>query len=368
MKISILFPGKYIQGAGVLSEVAENIAILGSSPILVWGKRTKKAVSDVITESFRNAGKDFSEIMFNGECTKEEAERIADEAGKKASDVIVGIGGGKAIDTAKGAAAASGLPVVVIPTLASNDAPTSACTVWYNNEGECIGFDLWKSNPDLIIVDTNVVVNAPVRTFAAGIGDALATWPEAYAAYKSRAVACSGGTPTMTALSMAKLCFDTLMEYGLEAIKAAENNIVTPAVEKVTEATVLLSGIGWESGGLACAHAIGNTLPALHETHDLMHGEKVSFGLLTQLCLDEDTDIDELYEITDFLVSAGLPVTLKDLNIQDIGKERLMQFAEMIAAEGSFANNHTFKVTAKAVYDAMIAADSLGKRRKESVL
>ncbi len=169
----------------------------------------------------------------------------------------------------------------------------------------------------------------------------------------------------MTALSMAKLCFDTLMEYGLEAIKAAENNVVTPAVEKVTEATVLLSGIGWESGGLACAHAIGNTLPAIHETHDLMHGEKVAFGLLTQLCLDEDTDIDELYEITDFLIAAGLPVTFKDINIHEIGNERLMQFADMIAGEGSFAHNHTFNVTAKAVYDAMTAADSLGKRRKE---
>ncbi len=150
MKISIIFPGKYIQGAGVLSEAAENISVIGSNPLLIWGKRTKSAVSDVMTKSFKDAGKEYSELMFNGECTKEEAKRIAGEAEKKGSDVIVGIGGGKAIDTAKGAAAVTGLPVVIIPTLASNDAPTSAVSVWYNDEGEFEGFDLWKSNPDLI--------------------------------------------------------------------------------------------------------------------------------------------------------------------------------------------------------------------------
>lgn len=364
MKRSIFFPGKYVQGRGVLCETGKYAALLGKKPILVWGARTKAAVGQTVLNSLAAEGIACEEIMFHGECTKEEATRVAGIAREKGSDVIVGIGGGKVIDTAKGAAAQESLPILVIPTVASNDAPTSACTVWYNDEGECVGFDLWKLSPNIILVDTEVIVHAPVRMFIAGLGDALATWPEANAAYKSRAVSCAGGVPTMTAMTLARLCFDTLLEYGHAAKAAIEQQVVTPAVEKVVEATTLLSGLGWESGGLCCAHAVANSLPALHETHGFLHGEKVAFGLMIQLCLEEDLSDAEINKIVDFMVSLGMPVTLSDLNLGEVSKERLAQYAEMVAGEGSFVHNHNFKVTAADVLSAIIAADDLGKRRK----
>jgi glycerol dehydrogenase len=258
---------------------------------------------------------------------------------------------------------------VTCPTIASNDSPTSAASVWYDENHNFIGFDCWPFNPDLVLVDTQVVAGGPVRAFVAGMGDALSTWIEAEAARKSRANNIAGGQPTMAAMALARLAFDTLIDHGLDAKRDVELGIVTPAVEKVVEANVLLSGLGFESGGLATAHMIGNLLSNVLECQQagLMHGEKVGFGIVAQLCLDEDYDVDDKYAIFDFQIQLGLPVTFADLNLQGITRERLMSLGEACAGEGSLCHNHPFKVTAADVVDAMIAADALGQKRKELI-
>lgn len=360
---SIGFPGKYCQGKGVLRQAGKWVATCGKKPLVLWEKFLRDSIGDMLTQSFAEQGIEFHDALFAGEATHAAADELIAAIQTLGCDVVVGIGGGKAIDTAKAAAALSGIPCVIIPTIASNDAPTSACTVWYNAAGEYEGFDMWRANPNLILVDTEVIAKAPVRFLVAGMGDALATWPEARTAYDKRAVSCAGGTQTMTALAMARLCFDTILDYGVEAKAAVERGVVTPAVDKVVEANILLSGVGWESGGLATAHAIANSLPAIHETHGLMHGEKVAFGLMTQLCLEQDMRTDEIYRIADFLGAVGLPTTFAAMKMQDVSVERLLSFAQSVSGEGSFVHNHPFAVSAGDIVDAMIAADSLGQRR-----
>jgi glycerol dehydrogenase len=166
-------------------------------------------------------------------------------------------------------------------------------------------------------------------------------------------------------MAMAKLCYDTILQYGIEAKAAVEVKAATPAVEKVVEANILLSGVGWESGGLATAHAIANSLPLIHETHGFLHGEKVAFGLITQLCLEHNRTVDETYRIVDFLIAVGLPVTLADMKMQDVTRERLLDFATAISGEGSFVHNHPFRIAPTDIVDAIYAADSLGNRRKK---
>jgi glycerol dehydrogenase len=336
--------------------------MLGKKAVVMWGTKTKAAVGEAVLASLKAAGVEYTDVHFNGECTKEEAQRIADLA--KGYDSVIGLGGGKAIDTAKAAAIFAKLPHVIVPTIASNDSPTSACSVWYNTDGVCFGFDLWPANPDYILVDTEVIAKAPLRYLIAGIGDAMATWFEAEASYASRAVTCSGGVPTITAMAMAKLCYETLSEYGLAAIEDVKVQAVTPALEKVVEANVLLSGIGWESGGLATAHCLGNGLPALAETHHYLHGEKVSFGIMTQLCLDDSLSTCLVEKTATFLAQAGLPVTFADLNLDKVTAVRLREWADGAVGEGSFVHNHNFKVTGADLYDAMVAADALGKKIK----
>jgi glycerol dehydrogenase len=362
MKKAILLPRKYIIGRGIINEIGTYAAMLGKKAVVLWGKRTKGAVGEAVLKSLKDTGIEVVEVAFNGECTKAEVNRIADLA--KGTDVVIGLGGGKAIDAAKGAAIYAKLPHIIVPTIASNDSPTSACTVWYDEHGVCVGFDLWPSNPDFILVDTEVIANAPIRYFIAGIGDAMATWFEADASYKSRAVTCSGGIPTLTAMAMAKLCYEILTEYGLQAIEDVKVHAVTPAMEKVVEASTLLSGIGWESGGLATAHTLGNGLPVLAETHPYMHGEKVSFGLMTQLCIDDSLPIDLVEETAIFLAQAGLPVTFADIGLGAVTREKVLEFAVGQTGAGAFVHNHNFAVTAGDLADAMIAADALGKKVK----
>ncbi|MDR1710444.1 MAG: glycerol dehydrogenase [Propionibacteriaceae bacterium] len=362
MKKAILLPRKFIQGRGVISEVGEYAAMLGKKAVILWGKRAKAASGEAVLKSLADAGVAAAELEFCGETTKAEAERVAQAA--QDADLVIGIGGGKCIDAAKGGAIYAKLPHIIVPTVASNDAPTSACTVWYDDDGVCTGFDMWPANPDYILVDTDIIVAAPVRLFVAGIGDAIATWYEADLNDQSRAVTCSGGTATLTALAMAKLCRDTIFEYGLKAIADVSAHVVTPAVDKVVEATTLLSGVGWESGGLATAHALANAFPALPETHGFYHGEKVAFGLVAQLCLDDAID-PELAEATvAFLVQAGLPVCFADLNIAGVSEERLRAFAADTAGEGSFVHNHPRVVTGGDLYDALVSADVFGRRVK----
>ena len=154
--------------------------------------------------------------------------------------MVVGIGGGKTMDTAKAVAENLGLPCVIIPTVASNDAPCSGVAVLYNDAGVVIKAVLMRRNPDLVLVDTGIIANAPRRLFAAGLGDALSTWFEARACKNSGARTMARGNVSNTGLMMARLCYDLLMEKGRDALAAVERHEVTPALEDVVEALSLI--------------------------------------------------------------------------------------------------------------------------------
>ena len=146
---------------------------------------------------------------------------------------------------------------------------------------------------------------------------------------------------------------------------AAKEGVCTKAVENVIEANTYLSGIGFESAGLAGAHAIHNGLTAIEETHAYYHGEKVAFGTLVQLVL-EDAGEDEIMEVMDFCLQVGLPVTLKELGIKEVKPEKIMEAAKLACAPEDTMGNMPFEVTAEDVYAAMMGADALGRYYSEA--
>jgi len=357
-------PRKYVQGPGVLKAFGEYMKPLGAKCLLLWDATVKGIVGDTVLGGLAEAGIEAVDVDFAGDTTKAEAERVAKIAADQGADVAVAIGGGKTLDTAKAAAHQAGIKMVTVPTIASNDSPTSSYTVWYDEEGNCTGFESWGTNPDLVLVDTQVIANGPVEAFVAGMGDALGTWVEADACAQCGAGNLAGGVSTVAARALAKLAYDLLMKHGIAAKQAVENNTVTDDVEKIVEANVLLSGLGFESGGVATAHMIANCLPSFAECHHLMHGHEVGFGVISQLCLDPNFDPDERNAIVDFEIAIGLPVTFEDIGLGGATREKLQAIADICGGEGSLCANHPFDVTPDSILDAMFAADKLGAERK----
>jgi glycerol dehydrogenase len=351
-------PGRYVQGRGAVATLGSELERLKvAKPLILFDP----AVHDVVGAAFADIH-DAEVVDFGGECAPGEIDRVASAASGYGAGAIVGVGGGKALDTAKAVAHPAGLPLVVVPTIASTDAPTSALSVVYDDDGAFLEYRFWGGNPDVVLVDTEVIAHAPVRFLVAGIGDGLSTWFEADASATTRAAAMAGGAPLQAALTLARLCYDTLLEHGVAARQAVERNVVTPSVERVVEANTLLSGLGFESGGLAAAHSIHNGLTALHETHEFWHGEKVAFGVGSMLVL-EGRPIAVLEELVDFCLEVGLPVTLGDVGVNaddaDLGK-----VAAAACAEGETIHNLPFPVDEAMVVDAMLAADAFGHERR----
>ena len=351
-------PSKYVQGAGELDRLGEYTKVYGKKALVIISAGGKKRFGERVEASLTAAVVECAFDEFNGECSQAEIDRLVEVLKGACSDVVLGVGGGKIFDTAKAVAAAVDVPVVVVPTIAATDAPCSALSVIYTDEGQFQEYQFFKQNPNLVLMDTEVIAKSPVRLTVSGMGDALATYFEARACKRSDAGTCAGGKVTSAAMALARLCYETLMSDGVKAKLALEAGACTESVEKVIEANTLLSGLGFESAGLAGAHAIHNGMTAMPETHAFYHGEKVAFGTLTQLVLE---NADELYEVLDFCVEVGLPVTFAQLGVADASYERVLEVARLACADNDTLHNMPFDVTPEKVANAMLAADAYGR-------
>lgn len=363
MRKAFISPTKFVQGEGEIANLGNYVKLYGHTALIIGHKDDIARVSDKLKASEKQYGVKLFYGNFNGECTREEVARLSAEAKDKDCQSIVGLGGGKAIDTAK-CVANSLKPVIIVPTIAATDAPTSSSAVLYFKDGSFDDYAYFKANPNVVLVDTEVIAKAPVRFLVSGMGDALSTYFEARACAKSFAKVnaggqCGGAVGTKAALALATLCYETLLEDGYKAKLACESKVVTQALENIIEANILLSGLGFESGGLAAAHAIHDGFTVVEEAHKYYHGEKVAFGTIVQLVL-ENADTEEIYEVIDFCKLVGLPTCLKDFGIKSLSGELLMKVAEKACIPEESIHNMPFKVTPQDVAAAILAADKLG--------
>lgn len=351
-------PAKYVQGQDALSQVYEETKDLGKSFLFICSRSGHRNCYEKIEKSF--SGKDAKILfeIFGGVSSIGEIEKMQGIVKDQRIDCVVGVGGGSAIDTAKATAYYEGLPVVIIPTVAATDAPCTGLSVIYNNDGTFAKYIFYPKNPDAVLVDTDVIAHAPIKFLIAGMGDALGTFFEARACEKAKAPSLENGGITKSAMALCKLCYETLLEDGYKALRACENGVVTPAVESIIEATTYLSGVGADNGGLAVSHSVYNGFTALEECEKTMHGSIVAFGTIAQLIL-ENAPMDELDEVIDFCVSVGLPVTLNEIGVTDMNRVHIA--AEKACADGESIHNMIGDVTPAQLYDALIAADVLGK-------
>lgn len=373
MRKAFICPTKYVQGEDEILNLGYFVKTFGDSALLIAHPDDVKRVQEKLKRTAEKFNIRFVESGFCGECSRREVARLQELAKESKCTCTIGLGGGKAIDTAK--CVAEGENLIVVPTIAATDAPTSHSAVLYTPEGAFDDYANFKQSPSVILIDTTVIAHAPVRFLVSGMGDALSTFFEARANVQSyskvnaglpcgfREGVCGEARGTKAAFALASLCYESLLEDGWKAKIACENHVVTESLEKIIETNILLSGLGFESGGLAAAHAIHDGLTILEGTHKYFHGEKVAFGTIAQLTL-ENAPMEEIEEVLDFCLSIGLPVCLEDIGVDHITEEELYQVAEKACIPEESIYAMPFPITVEKVAAAITLADSIGKEYK----
>lgn len=355
-------PLRYIQGPGVIADIGRYAASLGQSALVVVDSFLWDGLRSRIAGSLEAAGVEARFLRFGGESSDTEVERCIGEA--RAAAVVIGVGGGKALDTAKITASHIGARIVTVPTIASTDSPTSAIGVIYSPEGVYDRVVRCGRNPDVVLVDSAVIAAAPARFLVSGMGDALSTFFEARSNQdtRSRNYIGDGYAPTAAGLAIARACHDVLMRDGRAALAAARANRLTPAVETIIEANTLLSGLGFENCGVSAAHGIHDALTVLGPTHRFFHGEKVAFGTICLLVL-ENRPRAELEEVIDFCIDLGLPTTLADLGLAAVREDEMRAVGEAAMAPASVIHSVPVALDSRLVADAIWTASAIAEAR-----
>lgn len=356
-------PGAYIQNRGEIIRLGRHAAELGGRALALIDRAVDAPYRGTISASFAAAGAGLTAEVFGGESSWPEVERGVAAVQAAGADLVVGVGGGKTIDAAKLIAHEAGLRLIIVPTIASTDAPCSAIAALYSPDGAFERSVRLPHHPDIVIVDPEVIVRAPLRFLVAGIGDALSTWPEARAAHAAHAAnyAAGGGAATLAGLAIARQCHETILAEAIPAVEAARQGRITPALEHVIEANTLLSGLGFENCGCAAAHGLHNGLTLLEEAHHMMHGEKVAFGVLCQLIL-EARPWEEIAATGRLCRAIGLPTSLAEMGLAGIDDTRLQVAANGALAERQPTFNSIPEPGTDTLVDAIRAADALSHR------
>lgn len=353
-------PQRYVQGDGVLGEMGRYMSLVGSDRVaILMSARGRTGEGGRMTRGLEAAGLDTVAAIFGGECSVVEIDRHVTALAGSGVGALIAIGGGKCVDAGKAIAHRLDIPLVVVPTLASNDAPCSALSVIYTPEGVSTHVEFYPNGPAMVVVDTGIVAAAPERFLVSGMGDAMATWYEARVTMANpRGLSSIGARPTIASSAIGESCAATLYAHGVTAAAAVAAGTVTESLELVVEANTLLSGIGFESGGLAAAHGIAQSCTAIPGVHaHYLHGEMVAFGVVTQLVMEGLAD--EAQQVVDFFIDVGLPVHLGHLALGPSDTDAL----DTISAgtvEFPMIGNMPMPVDARLVRSSLLAAHELG--------
>ena len=335
-------PSRYVQGPGALDTLGEHIRMFGHSATLVIDSYVHGQYGERIAAICAEQQVQLDVLMVQGDLTPESIAALCEKAAHNGSEVIVAAGGGKSLDAGKGVAKSTGRPLITVPTVASNDAPTSKNYVLYDENHRLLAVEHMRLNPAAVVVDTSIIAAAPRHFFLAGIGDAISKKYEAEQCFASDGRNMYDGNSTLTAQAIAQACLATLLADGEAALQAAGTGQPTPAFERVVEAMILMSGLGFESGGLSIAHALTRGLPHLPGVATALHGLQVAVGLLIQLDLEARND-NSLANLYAWYTRMGLPTSLRDIGALPANDEQL-QTAARLTLEARHAANFQRKL------------------------
>ena len=346
-------PSQVLQGTDALQQAIVAIARLGKRPLVVRGDRPLADIPQL--QPLLKMELQVAEAAYIPDCSEASLESLRQAVANHQADLIIGVGGGKALDTAKLIAYQCQLPVVTIPTSAATCAAWTALSNVYSDDGAFLYDVPLLKCPDLLILDYSLIQTAPQRTLVVGIGDAIAKWYEASVSSGS-----SEQTLIIAAVQQARVLRDLLFQKSATALKEPGSTVW----QEVVNATVLLAGVIGGLGGAQCrtvaAHAVHNGLTHLPGSHNALHGEKVAYGILVQLRLEEMVQGNKLaatarQQLLKFYAEINLPQTLDDLGLGEITLTQLRHAAEIASNPNSDIHRLPFQIVPDQLMAAMVS-------------
>ena len=348
-------PACVLRGQNALAQAGDAIARLGKRPLIVGGSNSLAAAQPYLQPILQQQQLQSAETAYGKDCSEISLETLRAAVQTHEADFIIGVGGGKALDSAKLLAHQCQIPIVTIPTSAATCAAWTALSNIYSEQG-AFQYDVTLARcPDLLILDYGLIQTAPQRTLVAGIGDAIAKWYEA-----SVSSGHSEQTMIISAVQQARILRDILFQKSAIALKEPGSE----TWQEVTDAVVLLAGVIGGIGGAQCrtvaAHAVHNGLTHLLASHGTLHGEKVAYGILVQLRLEEMLQNNQLaasarQQLLKFYGEIGLPQTLDNLGLGDITLTELQRATEIACNPNSDIHRLPFKVVPEQLMAAMVS-------------
>jgi glycerol dehydrogenase-like iron-containing ADH family enzyme len=359
LKSLFVAPTQVVRGS--ISQAGQVLTRFGKRPLVVGGQQTLALVAPHLMPVLKQEGLDGQESIYTPDCSESSLKALREVVSDHSADFVIGVGGGKALDTAKLLGYQCNLPVVTIPTSAATCAGWTALSNIYSDAG-AFQYDVALARcPDLLWLDYDLILTAPNRTLVAGIGDAIAKWYEA-----SVSSGDSSETLIIAAVQQARILRDILFQKSRTAL----DNPGGEPWREVVDASVLLAGVIGGLGGAKCrtvaAHAIHNGLTHLATTHDILHGEKVAYGILAQLRLEEMVQGNKLaasarQQLLKFYDEVGLPKTLEDLGLEDVTLAQLRKVADIACHPDSDIHHLPFTVIPEQLVAAMVSTTTAVK-------
>lgn len=348
--LNVIFPN-YTIGASALEGIGNICLQYGKKILVVGGKTALEKARNKLEKALNDSSfEEISYMVYGNDCTIKNINLVVDEAKNKSANLIIGVGGGKAIDTAKAAANRLDLPVFTVPTIASTCAGTTSLSVVYTDKGDFDDFDFQKSPTIHCFMDSEIISEAPYRYLWAGIGDTMAKYYEVSLATRGDQLNHSSGLGK----EISAMCVNPLINYGVKALEDCKNNTSSFEIEQVVLNNIVSTGyvsmLVEEKYNGALAHSLfyGMTLlEHIEERH--LHGEVVAYGVLVQLAMDDD--IEELERLTDFYKKIKLPICLEDIEVKN--DRNYLEHVLDSAVNSPDMEYLPYKVTKDMIFDAI---------------
>lgn len=299
-------------------------------------------------------------VYYGGECTDEKTIELKQLFEQKELEGIIAVGGGKIADLGKAVANQCTKPILILPTLAATCAAYTPLSVIYENNGAMNRYDIFANSNALVLIEPKVLLDSPIELMIAGIGDTIAKWYEADAMISQLAVQT---IEIQVSAFAAKKCRDVLLADSQEALKAMKEKEINQAFLNIVETIILLGGMvggfGDDYGRTSGAHSIHDALTILPESHHQLHGNKVAYGVLVQLVIEDKWN--EIEQLMPFYSSLDLPTSLKDMKM-NLTEDDYQRVAERAAEPHETIHYMKEKITKDRVKDAMKALEKFNTK------